>query len=144
MSKIKIEYERNSMHPNPRAKSPEALLSDNWEKYFYITYSPPYLHFQTKWPMAWLSFWTWAVLLRKMRLNYGQGEVGTTFLELVMYTCNNNLVIRVYPCNKNLLVSAKKTVLFGNFSPNGKCHPKSDFFEKNKIAPYGLKCKINH
>ena len=34
----------------------------------------------------------------------------------------------------------------GPLFPNleAKIPPKSDFFEKNKIAPYGLKCKINH
>ena len=34
----------------------------------------------------------------------------------------------------------------GPLIPNleAKIPPKSDFFEKNKIAPYGLKCKINH
>ena len=33
----------------------------------------------------------------------------------------------------------------GPLFPNleAKIPPKSDFFEKNKIAPYGLKCKIN-
>ena len=34
----------------------------------------------------------------------------------------------------------------GPLFPNleAKIPPKRDFFEKNKIAPYGLKCKINH
>ena len=34
----------------------------------------------------------------------------------------------------------------GPLFPNleAKIPPKSDFFEKNKIATYGLKCKINH
>ena len=34
----------------------------------------------------------------------------------------------------------------GPLFPNleAKIPPKCDFFEKNKIAPYGLKCKINH
>merc|ERR1712240_895042 len=87
--------------------------------------------------------------LRCQNMFYKGGEViSDQFVHFIIIQRYSLIIAMIRFKNKirYFLGSFPKRGEGGPLFPNleAKIPPKSDFFEKNKIAPYGLKCKINH